>query len=198
MSTPVQPLSSGPLRPTPLEAELLARGLLAHQGKRWPHTQAVIEVAKKLTRLFDDEESALLLVAATLHDIGYSPRIRQTGFHPMDGALYLRSQGFPERLVCLVAHHSCALMTAPVHGIADLDEQFPVEHSLLSDALAYADMFAAPDGRIINPEDRLEDIMTRHEDPLQEDRAEHLRAAIARVSAALEESRRRAAQGDSL
>jgi HD superfamily phosphodiesterase len=32
----------------------------------------------------------LLEAAAWLHDIGYSPEIAVSGFHPLDGARYLR------------------------------------------------------------------------------------------------------------
>ena len=135
--------------------------------------------------MFDPQDAELLIVAATLHDIGYSARIAHTGFHPLDGTAFLRRQGYPERLVRLVAHHSLALMTAPAHGIADLAERFPREDGLLADALAYADRHSAPDGQLIQPERRLAGIAARHPDREHADRADQLRAAIARVETAL-------------
>ena len=65
------------------------------------------------------------MAAATLHDVGYSPRIAQTGFHPLDGALHLRSIGLSERLCSLVAHHSEADMLAAQHGVLDLERAVP-------------------------------------------------------------------------
>lgn len=54
-------------------------------------------------------DAGLLLAAATLHDVGYAPRLAATGFHPLDGARFLRDEhGAEERLVRLVANHSFA------------------------------------------------------------------------------------------
>jgi hypothetical protein len=169
--------------PTPEEARLLARNMLAGEGTRWPHVRTAGFVATRLTTLFDDDEAALLLAAATLHDIGYAKRIVQTGFHPLDGALFLQSEGFPDRLAALVAHHSQAAITAPLRGVPDLAERFPEERSLLVDALVYADMHAAPDGRIVGTEWRLTDVARRHPGSYQDARAELLRASISRIEA---------------
>lgn len=171
--------------PTPDEAELLARELLQDVGTRWPHVRAAGLVAAELAILFGEADARLLRAAAVLHDIGYSPRIADTGFHPLDGAVFLTSRGFPHRLGCLVAHHSWAILTAPLFGVDDLALRFPDDRSLLSDALTVADMCASPDGRIVDPADRLADILVRHGHPIQDDRALFLRASIARVSGAL-------------
>jgi len=167
--------------PTRAEALSLARQLLWDHGTRWPHVQTAGLVATGLTHLFDVDEAALLVAAATLHDIGYSDGIVQTGFHPLDGALYLRAEGYPGRLASLVAHHSWAVLMAPQHGVHDLADQFPQEHSLLVDALVYADMHAAPRGGVIGPDTRLADIAGRHQHPIQVARADRLRASIRRV-----------------
>jgi len=55
-----------------------------------------------------DQDRWLLVYAAWLHDIGYSPEVSRTGFHPLDGARYLLSVGASADLVGAVAHHSCA------------------------------------------------------------------------------------------
>lgn len=167
--------------PSRAEAEALARELLWDHGTRWPHVQTAGFVATGVAHLFDADEAALLVAAATLHDIGYSARARQTGFHPLDGALHLRDQGYPVRLAGLVAHHSWAVLTAPQHGVHDLTDQFPQELSLLADALVYADMHAAPRGGVISPDRRLADIAGRHQHPVQATRADLIRASIHRV-----------------
>ena len=38
-----------------------------------------------------------LVAAAWLHDIGYAPELVETGFHPLDGARYLRREGLMNR-----------------------------------------------------------------------------------------------------
>jgi aminoglycoside phosphotransferase (APT) family kinase protein len=39
------------------------------------------------------------VTAAWLHDVGYAPAVVATGLHPLDGARYLRNEGWPEELI---------------------------------------------------------------------------------------------------
>ncbi len=39
------------------------------------------------------EDQQTLVVAAYLHDIGYAPSLAIEGFHPLDGARFVREQG---------------------------------------------------------------------------------------------------------
>jgi hypothetical protein len=171
--------------PTHREAEDLARALLASEGTRLAHVRTAGLVAQRLAPLFDEEQAALLVAAATLHDIGYSARISHFGFHPLDGALFLRTQGYSDRLAGLVAHHSLAHLTAGPDLQAELEAAFPREESLLADALAYADMHSAPDGRLIRAQARLAGIAARHPDRAEVQRGALLRAAITRVGTAM-------------
>lgn len=164
----------------------LAARLLGDVGTRLRHVERAAQVAAHLGVLFDRDEAELLVAAATLHDIGYSPQVVRTGFHPLDGGRYLRALGYDERLAALVAHHSLAVLTADHHGVHDLEEQFPREESLLVDALVYADMHSAPDGRLIPARDRLDDIGARHTHSAVQRRAALLRASMARVGDALD------------
>jgi hypothetical protein len=173
--------------PDAAEAQALARELLGDIGTRWHHVQTAGAMAARVSVLFDEVEAALLVAAATLHDVGYAPAIAHTGFHPLDGAVFLRTRGMSERLVSLVAHHSEADMLGPAHGVYDLAQRFPRESSLLADALVYADMHAAPDGQVIRAEERLADIARRRPDAVESLRAQRLRAAMTRVGAALSE-----------
>jgi hypothetical protein len=191
----VRPAAAVPTRP---EAEAIARDLLADEGTRLAHVHTAGSMAARIGVLFGADEAALLVAAATLHDVGYSPRIAQTGFHPLDGALYLRSIGLSERLCSLVAHHSEADMLAVQQGLLDLDRWFPRERSLLADALVYADMHSAPDGQMIRAEHRLADIARRRPYPVEAVRAMRLRAAMARVGAALHAHEERIAVGSVL
>jgi len=55
---------------------------------RWAHTKRVAAQARLLTPILGTDAD-LLEAAAWLHDIGYSPDLAVTGFHPLDGARYL-------------------------------------------------------------------------------------------------------------
>ena len=85
-----------------------------------------------------------LVAAAWLHDIGYAPGLVQTGFHPLDGARFLRRAGADGQVVSLVAYHSCARVEADVRGLGvELAAEFTPGGPLLADALLYCDMTTA-------------------------------------------------------
>ncbi len=111
-----------------------------------------------------DESTALLLDASgVLHDIGYASPLVETGFHPLDGARYLRSIGFDERAVNLVAHHSCARIEAELRGLGRfLEADFPIDRSLPHDELCFCDMTTSPDGELVTVEYRLTEIKKRY------------------------------------
>ncbi|MCZ7425882.1 HD domain-containing protein [Micromonospora sp. WMMA1949] len=130
--------------------------------RRWTHVQGVAAKAHSLARLVG-EDRHLLVAAAFLHDIGYSPEIRETGFHALDGARWLRRNGFEPRLAGLVAYHSCATYEAAERGLIDaLSSEFSREESATSDALWFADMTTGPDGQDLTPQQRLAEIRERY------------------------------------
>ncbi|MGW3148346.1 HD domain-containing protein [Streptomyces sp. NPDC001177] len=131
--------------------------------RRWAHSQGVAVRAFEIGR--DLNEVELLQAAAVLHDVGYAPRLAVTGFHPLDGARFLRDeQGADERLVRLVANHSFALLEAEERGLRDeLASEFPLlEEPLLVDALVYCDMTTTPDGGRTSAQERIAEIVGRY------------------------------------
>jgi hypothetical protein len=142
----------------------VARNLLAEPlPRRWDHTQGVAGRAMEIADLLPDRAD-LLESAAWLHDIGYSPVVAVTGFHPLDGARYLRDAEHADMLLCrLVAHHSCASVEASARG---LDEQLHVEFAPppadLGEALTFCDMTTDPNGRQTSVEHRLDEILSRY------------------------------------
>lgn len=105
----------------------------------------------------------MLVAAAWLHDIGYADSLAVTGFHPLDGARWLRENGFDPRVTALVANHSVALIEADERGLGDeLAAEFPLETSPTSDALVYCDMTTGPDGQDFDVADRLKEIRSRY------------------------------------
>ncbi|MEU3546801.1 HD domain-containing protein [Streptomyces longwoodensis] len=141
-------------------AESLLSGPLP---RRWKHSVGVAERARTIAPILG-ADAELLEAAAVLHDIGYAPDLAKTGFHPLDGARYLRDIAHAdERVVNLVAHHSCSWMEADARGLRDeLEGEFPREHAHLNDALCYCDMNTTPDGVPTNPVDRINEIAGRY------------------------------------
>ncbi|WP_093655699.1 HD domain-containing protein [Streptomyces radiopugnans] len=148
---------------TPQGAAELAGSLLPPLGNRWLHTQAVAERAREASPAVPEDERDLLVAAAWLHDIGYAPELRETGFHPLDGARHLESLGAPRRLVCLVAHHSGAVYEAEQRGLVAELEPYEREDSPLLDALIYSDMTTGPAGQRFDFGRRIDEILVRYE-----------------------------------
>ena len=137
--------------------------LISPLGNRWLHIQGVAERARTISHVFDENDQTYLIAAAYLHDIGYAPELRKTGFHPLDGAYYLLSH-HQERLASLVAYHSEAQCEANLRGLAKELEKVPREYSALADALTYCDMTTSPTGREITFEERIDDILSRYDE----------------------------------
>jgi hypothetical protein len=149
-----------------VDARELCRALLeVEQPRRWAHVQGVARQAAKIGHVLSDH-GAMVESAAWLHDIGYAAPLVGSGFHPLDGARYLRDSAFGVRpLWTLVAHHTCALIEADERGIGDaLAAEFPLKDvdSLAVAALTYCDMTTGPDGHPVDVEQRMEEILTRY------------------------------------
>src|SRR3954466_774258 len=142
-------------------SRLEAERRLSLLGSRWVHTLGVVHRAKALTTTAPFADRETLIAAAYVHDIGYAPELEDTGFHPLDGARWLRSCG-QERLACLVAHHSGARYEAEARGLSDALEAFPEESSVVADLLTYCDLTTDADGRSVSFSARLAGIHRRH------------------------------------
>lgn len=138
-----------------------ATSLLAPLNDRWLHVQGVVETACCVGEMFREEDRSYLIAAAYMHDIGYAPSLMKTGFHPLDGAHYLRSLGY-ERLACLVAHHSEADFEAALRGYTHELDAFPRERSATADALTYCDVTTGPRGEHMSFKERAHDISVRY------------------------------------
>jgi hypothetical protein len=108
------------------------------------------------------EDFDVLLAAAWLHDIGYAPSVRVTGFHPLDGARYLREHGWPSRVCGLVAHHSGANIVAEARGLTAELSEFVPDDGLVADVLTFADQTTGPHGEPMTVDRRIADMLRRH------------------------------------
>jgi hypothetical protein len=174
------------------QAEQTARHLLQETlPRRWAHVQGVAATARTLAPVLGDDAD-LVIAAAWLHDIGYAPELIGSGFHPLDGARYLRDAEHADAELCrLVAHHSGAITEAAERGLAaELAREFRPARPDLADALIYCDMTTGPDGQRLPVEQRLADIRDRYDADSPVGRAiarsaPQLTAAVTRVAARL-------------
>jgi hypothetical protein len=143
-------------------AGALAAELLSELPGRWLHTEGVVDRARRIGEVISADDADVLIAASYLHDIGYAPALMRTGFHPVDGAMHLHELG-EERLAGLVAYHSGAEAEARLRGLGDQLGQFQRERSEVADALTYCDVTTAPDGSMIDLEDRFADVEDRRD-----------------------------------
>lgn len=144
-------------------ADEVGRDLLATAlPLRWAHVRGVADRARTVGQILV-QDADLLVMAATLHDVGYAPTVRRTGFHALDGAQYLSATGAPDRVINLVAHHSCAVLEAELRGLsgelAEFEDEGP---TVVRDALWWADMTTTPDGGVTTLVDRVAEIQQRY------------------------------------
>ncbi|MGH9063434.1 MAG: HD domain-containing protein [Acidimicrobiales bacterium] len=142
-----------------------AKRYLVPLGRRWWHTVEVARTARQIAPMVvgDEEDADVLVAAAFLHDVAYAPGLVVTGFHPIDGARYLRQQG-QERLANLVAYHTGARYEAARRGLVNELAEFEEEVSLVADALTYCDLTTGPDGEELTPAARVEEILGKRRD----------------------------------
>jgi hypothetical protein len=157
--------------------------LLQPLGDRWKHVQGVAAQAREVAGALDPESRPCLLAAAWLHDIGYSPGLKRTGLHQLDGAAWLRAVDW--RLACLVAHHSEARFEVTLRGHGEELAQYPREQSPVADALAFCDLMTGPSGQAMTLDERIAEVEQRYGagdivNALHQARP-HLAAAIART-----------------
>lgn len=142
-------------------SRLLAERLMPPLGLRWTHVHAVADRAEKLRGVVG-REGEILVAAAWLHDIGYAPEVKETGFHALDGARYLRDHGYPDRIACLVAHHSGARFEAAERGLVEDLAAFELEDSPVMDALIAADLTTGPNGVLCTYDQRIDEVLARY------------------------------------
>src|SRR5215472_9873115 len=106
----------------------IAGDLLPQLGNRWLHVQGVVRAAEYVGQTLSATNRAYLIAAAYLHDIGYAPTIVQTGFHPLDGAIFARALK-EERLASLIAYHTSAKYEADLRSLTQQLNAFSPEHS---------------------------------------------------------------------
>lgn len=107
-------------------------------------------------------DADLLAAACWLHDIGYASELVDTGMHAIDGARHLRRQGWDERIVSMVAHHSCAVLEAEEREVSAELAEFQRPPAAYEDAVCFCDMTTGPGGATVPARERLDEIEGRY------------------------------------
>ena len=157
---------------------------------RWQHVLAVARLASQVApALAGAAPTETLTAAAYLHDIGYAPEIATTGFHPLDGAIYLQGLSAQANVVALVAHHTGAAYEAAERGLSGALAALPAPNPTDLEELNLLDLVIGPSGSPTSPSSRLSEVLKRYaaNDPV------HRAVAVSRpvLLAGAERARRR-------
>jgi hypothetical protein len=121
-------------------ARARAAEILSGDPELHEHASRTARRAAELAQRIPGTRATDVVAAAWLHDIGYATPLRRTGFHPLDGALFLMGEDWPERIVRLVAHHSLAALEAPFYGVGHHLGVIEVVTGIDADILTSADL----------------------------------------------------------
>lgn len=141
-------------------AKLTAENLLTALEPRWTHVQGVAAAASLIVSQSRLEPA--VVEAAWLHDIGYAPELHRTGFHPLDAANFLAARDFSDEVVGLVAFHTGAEFEARERKLEPALKRFRRPSQSHLDALILADLCVSPCGLRVQPEHRIEEILSRY------------------------------------
>lgn len=172
-------------------ARALAADVLRDDPAIHEHSSRAARRAASVAHRIPSSRTSDIVAAAWLHDIGYATRLRRTGFHPLDGALFLMAQDWPERIVRLVAHHSLASLEAPFYGVGHHLGVIEAVTGVDADVLVSADMVSGPGDPPPTMDARLEDMRLADAElglvpeDVRQARYAGLRAAHLRVEAML-------------
>jgi hypothetical protein len=189
-------MATASISPLVRDAQTLAHSLLSDDPKRLAHVRGAALISSMAAGALQFANPDAVTAAAWLHDIGYASSVARTGFHPLDGALFLAREGWPHSVVLLVAHHSHAAVLAPyyrVHHHMALLDHLPGD---ADDIITFSDLRAGVNGLGADPKERVEDMRLRHFDhafvpeDVREQRYRMLLTAAARVNAAVNRASR--------
>ncbi|MFF3071144.1 HD domain-containing protein [Kitasatospora sp. NPDC057904] len=139
-----------------------AESLLASIPSRWAHSCRVLEQARLLAPVLG-ADADLVAVAAILHDVGYAASVVDTGQHMIDGARYLSHLGVDPMVCSLVAYHSSSEWEVAELALSAELAVFRRPPSELLDAITYCDVTSGPDGTVVEPVSRLDEVLRRYD-----------------------------------
>ncbi len=144
--------------------EALPAQLLPDKPNRVKHILGVTGFARELGAAGGNPAFAERLATTALaHDIGYAESLRRTGFHPLDGAIFLAHRGAEDAVIHAVLHHTGAREEAKhIPAAAPFYEIVPFVPTLLDDAITFCDTQTSPVGQRVTVEERISEIVDRY------------------------------------
>ena len=143
-------------------ARFLAESLLSSVGTRLQHSRTAARRATDARDFLDEPWRSALVPAMWLHDVGYNPALVGSGFHPLDGARFLKASGWATEICQLVAWHTTAGIEAQLRGLFSELQTFARPPLLAMEAIAWADLTSSPSGATVDAEGRLAEILARY------------------------------------
>lgn len=112
-----------------------------------------------------EKDSRKLITAALFHDVGYSEKLKRTGFHPLDGAVFLAHLGVEDEIIETVLWHS-----STIHDIEVMPEIKSYydhltprpEDSFLLKAVSMCDFRSSPVGEAFSFGQRISELKERY------------------------------------
>lgn len=145
--------------------EALVQKLLVDQPARIDHLLGVMHLARQISAEMElpPTESEALYLAALFHDIGRAATLRVTGFHPLDGAIFLAHRGASDSTVQAVLLHRFARNHAADHPAAAFFYAGLAEtnHCLITDLLNFCDLRISHEGHLVTFPERISNILSR-------------------------------------
>jgi hypothetical protein len=149
----------------PVDQAWLAE-LMPEQPRRLKHIAGVVARGRELSAELgaDAALAADIEQAALCHDIGYAGALKRTGFHPLDGAVFLAHRGASDTIIHAVLHHSGAREGAKsVPAAAPHYLELPAyAPDFLSDAITWCDTQTSPDGERVTIAERVREVEERY------------------------------------
>lgn len=141
---------------------------LRNEPQRLIHTLSVVNMMKKVLEKQDltTEIKNKCIQAAYLHDIGYSTDFSFANFHPYDGYVYTKENGWSNDVCQAVLHHTFA-QTLVESIRSDLINEYkktePTANARkMIELVTIADMLTLPDGNPTTVRGRINDIQNRY------------------------------------
>ena len=143
--------------------ELFVQESFSSETSRLRHIEVIAQKVRESVERINVSHSHLKLDsdlayrAALLHDIGYVKELQKIGFHPSDGAQFLREHKHPE-LADLIEGHSCS----PEEAILLGHRAISPSENIIAKLITYWDMRVKQGGQIVSYKERLDDILSRY------------------------------------
>lgn len=129
----------------------LAASFFPADSTRLAHMRQASKTARRLVSQmnYDSETAQKIVTAALFHDVGYSEKLNKTGFHPLDGAVYLAHCNAPEDMIMAVLWHSSTpIEIENMPEMKRIYSQFPAPNydCPIHKTVAYCDFRTSPVG----------------------------------------------------